>query len=292
MRVSLPETWTIRTVLQWTRAYFEQCNVDAPRLTAELLLAHLLKVERVQLYIDFERPLTKAELKAYRELIQRRRSGEPTQYLVGTKEFYGRRFTVNAQVMIPRPETELLVEASLRAIPEDASTHVLDLCTGAGCIAVSIAAERPQASIVATDLAIGALEVAKMNAAHFKVEAQIIFYQGDLFEPLPTDARYDVIVSNPPYVQRDVMSTLPKEVQREPQRAFDGGRDGIDIIRKIISTAKAFLKPGGMLALEMGDEQGEVVRKLLLQTGYRHVHIEQDWAHCDRFAFCLAAQDS
>lgn len=285
------ESWTIRRVLDWTRAHFEKHAVDAPRLTAELLLANLLKVERVKLYMDLERPLSKEELAAYRALIQRRLAGEPTQYLIGAKEFYGRRFAVDPRVLIPRSETELLVEAALRAVPKDAPARVLDLCTGSGCIAVSIAADRPQASVWATDISHAALEVAKANAARHQVDGRVSFFQGDLFSAFPEDATFDVIVSNPPYIKRGDLAALQKEVQREPVTALDGGEDGLHLLRQIIAAALPRLKAGGLLALEIGDDQGAEVKTLLLQAGYHNVRIEKDMAQNDRLAFGAAPKD-
>ncbi|MEW5737445.1 MAG: peptide chain release factor N(5)-glutamine methyltransferase [Myxococcota bacterium] len=292
MSTSAAEAWTIRKVLDWTRGHFEKHEVDSPRLTAELLLANLLQVERVKLYMDLERPLSKDELAAYRALIQRRLAGEPTQYLVGAKEFYGRRFSVDPRVLIPRSETELLVEAVLRALPKDAPTRVLDLCTGSGCIAVSIAAERPQASVWATDLMAGALEVARGNAARHQVDARVSFFEGDLFAAIPKGAKFDVIVSNPPYVKRGDLPGLQREVQQEPVTALDGGVDGLEVVRGIIDGALPRLKPGGLLALEIGDEQGAATRELLVRAGYHDVRIEKDLARNDRLAFGAAAKDS
>jgi release factor glutamine methyltransferase len=290
--VSAPtESWTIRKVLDWTRGHFEKNDVDAPRLTAELLLAHLLKVERVKLYMDLERPLSKEELAAYRAMIQKRMAGEPTQYLVGSKEFYGRRFEVDARVLIPRSETELLVEAALRNVPKDAPARVLDLCTGSGCIAVSIAAERPQASVWATDLSADALAVAKANAARHQVDSRVTFFQGDLFAAVPADARFDVIVSNPPYVKRGDIPGLQKEVQKEPVLALDGGPDGLDVIRRLVDAALPRLKAGGLLALEIGDEQGAALKELLVRAGYHDVRIEKDLARHDRLALGSKAKD-
>ncbi|NMO23486.1 N5-glutamine methyltransferase family protein, partial [Pyxidicoccus fallax] len=179
------ETWTIRKVLTWTTQHFEKRQVDAPRLTAEILLSHVLKLGRVRLYVDLDRPLSKDELGTFRSLIERRLAGEPTQYLTGVKEFYNRPFKVDARVLIPRPETELLVEAALRMLPKDAPSRALDLCTGSGCIAISLAAERPQATVVATDLSPDACALAKENAEALKVADRVTVLQGDLFSPLP-----------------------------------------------------------------------------------------------------------
>lgn len=279
------ESWTIRRVLDWTKGHFEKQQIDAPRLTAEILLGHVLNLTRVKLFMDLDRPLAKEELATYRALIQRRLGFEPTQYLVGFKEFYGRRFSVDARVLIPRSETELLVEGVLQAIPKDAPARVLDLCTGSGCIAISIAAERPLASVWATDLSPDALAVAKQNAEALGVDGRVTFFQGNLFEPVPTDATFDVIVSNPPYVRLDELPTLQKEVQKEPKLALDGGVDGLVVIRPLVAAAMPRLKAGGTLALEISDDQGAAVKTLLDAAGAVDTRIVKDLARLDRMVF-------
>lgn len=279
------ESWTIRRVLDWTRGHFEKQQIDAPRLTAEILLGHVLNLTRVKLFMDLDRPLTKEELATYRALIQRRLGFEPTQYLVGFKEFYGRRFSVDARVLIPRSETELLVEGVLQAIPKDAPARVLDLCTGSGCIAISIAAERPLASVWATDVSPDALTVAKQNAEALGVDGRVTFFQGNLFEPVPKDATFDVIVSNPPYVRLDELPGLQKEVQKEPKLALDGGADGLVVIKPLVVAAMPRLKPGGTLALEISDDQGAAVKALLDAAGAVDTRIVKDLARLDRMVF-------
>jgi release factor glutamine methyltransferase len=278
------ETWTIRRVLDWTRGHFDKQQVDDPRLTSEILLGHVLTLPRVKLYMDLDRPLTKDELATYRALIQRRLAGEPTQYLVGFREFYGRKFAVDDRVLIPRSETELLVEAALRDVKKDEPSRVLDLCTGSGCVAISIAAERPQASVWATDLMPGPIEVAKKNAEALGVDGRVTFFQGDLFAAVPEGATFDVIVSNPPYVKTSDLATLQREVQKEPRAALDGGADGLDLIRRVVTDGLPRLKPGGLLALEIGDEQGDAVKEIMTRAGCRDVHIEKDLARHDRIA--------
>lgn len=278
------ETWTIRRVLEWTRGHFDKQDIDEPRLTSEILLGHVLNVPRVRLYMDLDRPLSKEELGTYRALIQRRLAFEPTQYLVGFKEFYGRKFTVDSRVLIPRSETELLVEAALRDVSKEGATRVLDVCTGSGCIAISIAAERPQASVWATDLMTGALEVAKKNAETLQVDGRVTFFQGDLLAPIPEGAKFDVIVSNPPYVKAGELATLQKEVRAEPREALDGGDDGLRLIDRLVTAALPRLKSGGLLALEMGEDQGSAVKELLTRAGYHDVRIEKDLARHDRLA--------
>ena len=277
------QAWTVRRVLEWTRGHFDKQDIDDPRLTSEILLGHVLCLPRVKLYMDLDRPLTKEELATYRGLIQRRIAGEPTQYLVGAKEFYGRSFSVDGRVLIPRSETELLVEAVLRDLEKDSPCRVLDVCTGSGCIAVTIAAERPQASVWATDLMPGALEVAKKNAEALQVDGRVTFFQGDLFGPVP-EGTFDVIVSNPPYVKTGDLATLQREVRLEPKEALDGGPDGVTLIARVIQGALPRLKPGGLLALEIGEDEGSAVRELLVRAGYHDVKIEKDLARHERLA--------
>jgi release factor glutamine methyltransferase len=279
------EIWTIRRVIAWTASHFEKKDIDSPRLTAEILLAHVLSTTRVRLYIDLDRPLEARELKAFRGLISRRIEGEPTQYLTGVKEFYNRAFSVDARVLVPRPETELLVDTILRELPKDAPVHVLDLCTGSGCIAASLAAERPLAQVTAVDLSPGACDVAKQNCETLKVAARVQVLEGDLFAPLPREARFELVVSNPPYIRSEEIPALSREVQREPKLALDGGPDGLVLLRRIVSGARAWLKPGGWLALEIAETQGGAVQQLLTDAGYDEVRIDKDLERRDRHAY-------
>ena len=288
MSAAPEERWTVRKVMGWTTTHFEKQNVDAPRLTAEMLLSHLLSIDRVKLYVDIDRPLEKTELAAYRALIQRRIAGEPTQYLVGYKQFYNRRITVDPRVLIPRPETELLVEAVLRGMAQELTAQVLDLCTGSGCIAVTLAAERKGLSVTAVDLSPGAVEVARANAEKLGVGERVKVLQGDLFAPLPPGDRFAVITANAPYVKTGEMKGLQREVQKEPVLALDGGPEGLDVITRIAAEAKAWLADGGLLALEIGDAQGPQVKDILTRAGYRDVIIERDLARLDRLAFARA----
>jgi len=278
------QPWTVRRVLGWTTQHFEKLGLDSPRLTAELLLAHLLHISRVRLYTDLERPLEASELAAYRGLIARRAAGEPTSYLTGSREFYGRTFAVDARVLVPRPETELLVEAVLQAFPRDAEVRVLDLCTGSGCVGITIALERPHARVLATDASPGAVEVARANAAALGAADRFEARLGDLLAPVEGEEPFDVIVANPPYVPAGQLPTLSAEVRREPRLALDGGPDGLDVVRRIAGEAPTLLVPGGLLALEIGDGQGRAVHSLLEAAGYGCVRIEHDLARHDRLA--------
>ncbi len=279
------DVWTIRKLLTWTAQHFEKKGVDAPRLTTEVLLAHVLKTSRVRLYVDLDRPLEKEELAAFKELIARRMKGEPTQYLTGVREFYNRPFKVDSRVLIPRPETELLVAAALEALPKDAPVAALDVCTGSGCIAISLAAERPQASVTATDLSPDACALARENAQALKVDARVNVLHGSLFTPLPPDARFQVVVSNPPYIASGEIAGLSAEVRREPRMALDGGPDGLGLLRQVIEGARRVLAPGGLLALEIGETQGPAVQALLQAAGYENARVEKDLERRDRLAF-------
>jgi release factor glutamine methyltransferase len=277
--------WTVRRVLGFTTAHFDKRSVDAPRLAAELLLAHVLGVDRVRLYTDLDRPLQKEELAAYRALIARRVEGEPVQYLTGRRDFYGRTFQVDSRVLIPRPETELLVEAVLCALPKGGTPRLLDVATGSGCIAVTLAAERPEATVVAADVDAGCCALARANAEAAGVSARVDVREGDLFTPVATEAAFDVVVSNPPYVRTGDLGGLQAEVRREPRLALDGGPEGLSVLLRVVQGAFAHLLPGGLLALEIGEEQGAAVRDLLQSHGYAAVHIEPDLERRDRMAF-------
>jgi release factor glutamine methyltransferase len=277
--------WTVRRVLGFTTQHFNKHQVDAPRLASELLLAHVLKLDRVHLYTDLDRPLDRDELAAYRKLIERRVEGCPVQYLTGERAFYGRTFKVDERVLIPRPETELLVEAVLRALGPEGTPRLLDVATGSGCIGVTLAAERTAATVVATDVDVGCCALARANAEALGVAARVEVRQGDLFSPVSTDAAFDVVVSNPPYVRTGELPGLQKEVQREPRLALDGGPEGLTVLSRVVDTAFLHLVPGGLLALEIGEEQGAAVRDLLSRRGYEAVHVEPDLERRDRMAF-------
>ncbi|HME89807.1 MAG TPA: peptide chain release factor N(5)-glutamine methyltransferase [Myxococcaceae bacterium] len=281
----MSEGWTVRSVLGWTTEYFNRRSIDAPRLTAEVLLAQVMRGDRVQLYIDLDRPLSRAELRECRGLIERRAAGEPTQYLTGKREFYGRPFAVDPRVFIPRPETESVVERVLQEIPKESERRILDLCTGSGCIAVTIAAERPKSPVVATELSAEACEVARANAAALGVADRVRILQGDLFAPLEPGAPFDVLVSNPPYIASGEIPALSAEVRREPALALDGGTDGLEVTRRLAAQACQWLRPGGFFAVEIGDQAGAPVLRLFQAAGFVRTEVGQDFAQLDRMVF-------
>ena len=274
-----PRIWTTLKLLAWTQEYFAKKGVDAPRLTAEVLLAHALSCDRVRLYLDFDKPLGDTELAAYRELVRRRADGEPTAYLTGTREFYGHAFAVDRRVLVPRPETELVVEAALAALPEGG--RALDLCTGSGAIAVSVALGRPGARVVATDVSEEALAVARDNAA--RLGAVVEFATGDLWAAVHADARFDVIASNPPYVPTRELAGLSREVRREPCIALDGGEDGLAVLRRVVAGAPARLVPGGTLVVEMHESHRDVLPGLCLDAGFADARARDDLAGLPRY---------
>lgn len=285
----MSETWTIRRVLLWTAERFQKLGIDSPRLTAEVLLSHALTLDRVRLYVDFDRPLSKPELTQIRDLVARRCTREPTQYITGYREFYSRKLKVDDRVLIPRPETETLIDVVRPLLDGTRPIVVLDLCTGSGCIAVTLAAEMPLATVYATDISDAALAVARENAVEMNVVDRIHFLLGDLFAPLPDNLLFDAIVSNPPYIATGELGTLQPEVQREPRVALDGGADGLKVVQAIAGHAMKRLKPGGFLAMEIGETQGARVGTMLRDFGYRNSRIEKDLARLDRLAVGQAA---
>jgi release factor glutamine methyltransferase len=280
------EAWTTLRLLAWTQGYFLEKGIDSPRLTAELLLAHALGCDRVRLYLDFDKPLGEPELTAYRELVRRRAGHEPTAYLVGRKEFYGRPFQVDARALVPRPETELVLEAALVALPADGAA--LDLCTGSGALGVSLALERPGARVVATDLSALALSLARENAARLGA-ASVSFLEGDLYDPIAPGEHFHVIVSNPPYVPRGELDTLPPEVRQEPRLALDGGADGLELLRRIAAGAPARLRPGGALVLEMHESHQDALPAICLECGFARAEARRDLAGLPRYTVAHVA---
>ena len=260
-------------MLDWTTQRFTDRGVAGARLEAQILLAHVLKCTRMQLYTGFDKPLGDAELAAYRELIKRRLGGEPVAYLVGETEFWSLPFTVDASVLVPRPDTETLVETALTLAPAPAA--ILDLCTGSGVIAVSLAHDRPGARVVATDVSAAAAAVARKNAERNAVADRVDVRVGDLFAPVAGE-RFDLIVSNPPYIATAVIATLSAEVRREPILALDGSADGLAFYDRIAAEAVAHLVPGGVLALEHGFDQADAVAARLTAAGFTDVTLVRD----------------
>ncbi|MEM7434102.1 MAG: peptide chain release factor N(5)-glutamine methyltransferase [Myxococcota bacterium] len=253
-------TWTVRDVIQWSAGDFRTRDLDSPRLDAELLVAEALGTDRVGLYLDLDRPLDDTEKAAVRALVLRRREREPVAYILGYRDFFGHRFGVNEAVLIPRPDTETLVERALACIPEDEPLRVLDVGTGSGAVALSVAAARPKASVTATDVSPAALAVAIANAQSLGLTANVDFREADIVDDLPP---FDVVVSNPPYVTREELAELEPEVRdHEPTLALVGGDDGLDVIRVLVDRVAAVTREGADLLVEVGVGQADRVIEL------------------------------
>jgi release factor glutamine methyltransferase len=284
------ETWTIKRLMDWMSGYFGQKGVDSPRLSAELLLCHVLGLERIQLYTLYDRAVEKAQLEALRGFVKRAVQHEPIAYLVGRCEFYSLPLTITPDCLIPRPETEHLVEKAIMFLRgRQGVQRVLDLCTGSGCIAAAIAKNVPDAQVIATDISDAALKTAALNIEKLKLTDRVQLLRGDLFDPIIEvldQSRFDLIVSNPPYVSEPEYAALDKNVRDyEPKGALLAGRDGLDVYRLILQRVGDFLKPDGALMMEIGYAQGLAVKELLEQAGlFADIRIEKDPARNDRIA--------
>ncbi len=278
------KTWRVIDLIEWTTEYFENHEIPTPRLDAELLLGHLLQKSRLQLYLSFEMPVFQGALSKFRELIKKRVDHTPVSYLTNHKEFMSLNFYVDSRVLIPRPETETLVETVLQHQKD--SCRFVEIGTGCGAIAISFCHQRPDWELIATDLSREALEVARQNALTHNCADRLTFLQGDLFEPLHElpNPRFDWIASNPPYVGIGEASTLPLDVrEHEPEVALFAGTDGLDIIRRIVIEAPQFLNADGKLILEIGCDQSDTVQDLIkAQPAYKRCDVIRDYAGIER----------
>lgn len=268
---STPKTdlWTTRKLLQWTADHLLKKRIDSPKLAAELLMAHVLGMQRIQLYLDMDRPASAAERTAFRELVERAARHEPIQYLVGQAHFYSLPFQVDKSVLIPRPSTETLVEGAIQFLkhtPGHATPRIADVGTGSGCIAISLAVNLPNARVLATDISPAALKLARANADRHAVSDRIDLIRGSLLEPLAGEL-FDMILSNPPYISdAEWAAVAPNVKDFEPVTALRGGHDGLDLIRPLIAHAGRYLKPAGRLAIEISSSQGAAALALAGQT--------------------------
>lgn len=281
--MSASTLWTVREVLSWTRERFSRDGLESARLDAEVLLAHALDMQRVGLYLDLDRPLDDSERGRYRALVSRRLQREPVAYLVGEREFWSRPFAVDARVLVPRPETEILVEQALVTLREFTAPRVLDVGTGSGAIAVTLAAERPDARVVATDVSAAALEVAAANADRHEVD--ITLHAGDLLEALPAqEAPFQLVAANLPYVAPGDRDSLAPELLAEPTGALFAEDGGLALLKRLICAAPAHLqRPGGAVLLEVGMGQAPAVTKLMIDAGISdRVTVHRDLAGVDR----------
>jgi release factor glutamine methyltransferase len=280
--------WTIQKLLNWTTEYLTQKGIDSPRLSAELLISHVTGLKRIELYTQFDKQVPQQQLDRLHDLVKRAGMHEPVAYLTGKTEFYSLELEITADCMIPRPETELLVQRAIEFLRTRSGVqYVCDLCTGSGCIAVAIAKNFTDARVTATDISAAALEVAARNVGKHRLNEHVQLLCGDLFEPVIQQldvSQFDLIVCNPPYVSTAEYEKLDKNVKDyEPESALLAGADGLDVYRKIIVKVDEFLKPGGVLMLEIGYSQGPAVKNLLKQVGiFSEIIIEKDFHDNDR----------
>lgn len=286
--------WAVLDLVKWTTGYFGKRGIDNPRSEAEVLLAHALGKRRIDLYLNYDQPLTGDELQHFKDLIKRRAGGEPVAYITGRREFWSLDLEVNPAVLIPRPETECLVEAVLPFLESSAGgeMRILDLGTGSGAIVIALAHACPGHRYLAVDRSLPALATARRNACRHRVDGHIDWLCADWTAALlPARARFDLVASNPPYIPRGDIDGLQPEIRdHEPRTALDGSADGLACLDRIIAAAHLFLNPGGLLALEMGFDQGDAVRQLADTAGrYTDFRIVKDYSRLDRVAVMCKA---
>jgi release factor glutamine methyltransferase len=277
-----PQTWTIEAVLRWATEDFRARGLEKPLLDAQVLLAHALMTSRTQLVIDAKKPLAPEELARFRDMVKRRRAHEPVAYVLGEREFYGRSFRVDRRVLVPRPDTETLVDVALaRTEACSMSMRALDLCTGSGC--VTLAKQRPTARVHATDVSPDALAVAAENAQRLGAY-NLSLSRGDLFDAIPSGlAPFDVVTANPPYIATAEIASLARDIkEHEPRLALDGGDDGLSLVRRIVAGAPEVLAPGGVLAVEVGAGEAHAAARMFEERGFGHVTITRDYGRIER----------
>lgn len=275
-----PSVWTIGGILEWTKQYFSGKGVDNPRLDAEVLLSHILCRDRLYLYVHYDQPMSVEELAAFRECVRKRAARVPVAYITGEKEFFGLTFSVSPAVLVPRPETELLVETVVKRLAGNPAPRIVDLGTGSGAITVSVLTQLPQATAVAVDISAAALAVAQTNAKRHAVAERVEWMQGDFWQPV--SGLFDAIVSNPPYIPAADVRALAPEVQNEPVLALDGGLDGLDYYRRLLSDGDAYMAPGGFIAIEIGINQAAAIGSLAGKSPFMVADITADYAGIER----------
>ena len=275
-------TWTTGSILAWTRGYFADKGVEDPKISAEWLVGHATGLSRLELYTDFARPLASAELKVLHESIVRRAEGEPLQYITQKAPFRYLELKISPGVLIPRPETEVLVNEVLKELDTvEGEKLVADVCCGSGCIACSLASEREDINVWATDISPEAIALTERNVAALHLKDRIQVRQGDLSAPIDEALRgcFDCVISNPPYIPTSMVDTLPEEVGSfEPRLALDGGADGLDIYRRLLDEANGLLRPGGILGVELHEDTLEEARFLATQASFTDTIVEKDLA--------------
>ena len=286
-KLKRPE-WNIIKLIQWATSYFKAHDIDSPRTAAEILLAHVLNLERIDLYLRYDQPLRDDELNRFKAVLNRRINREPVAYIVGIKGFWSIDLVVTKDVLIPRPETECLVETALEVLSDASSAHpkrILELGTGSGAVILSLASQHPLYLYFASDISANVIGIARLNAKRHHLEGNIHFFLGDWFYPLRLKTCFfDVILSNPPYIKTGELHKLqPEIVAFEPAFALDGGHDGLSSLKQIIDRAHLYLKPGGTLLLEIGHDQKEAVCKMMTACGqYDNFFCKRDYNGYDR----------
>lgn len=278
------DVWTISSLLNWTVNYFKSKNIESARLDAEVLLSHILGQERIYLYVHFDEPMEKAELSKFREYVKKRAQHMPVAYIIGEKEFMGLPFKVTPDTLIPRPDTEILVENVLANADNQGAVKIADIGTGSGAIILSLLANLPKAQGKTVDIAAKAVEVAKENAQSLQVADRCEFFVGDLFAPFAESGdKFDIIVSNPPYIPQADIATLEADVRAyEPVSALTDGGDGLSYYRRLLAEGKRYLKENGFIALEIGIHQAQAVKQIALDNGWQNIKIVKDYAGIDR----------
>ena len=277
--------WTILKILEWTKQYFKGKGVENPRLDAEVLLCAVLNCERIKLYTNFDQPLEDEELTKYRDFVARRGKLEPLAYILGHKEFMDSDFKVTADTLVPRPETELLVEELIKMNEVKGPREILDIGCGSGAILLSLLKELPEARGLGLDINPGAVAVTMENAQNMQLAERCAVLVSDLYKNLPKDDKFNMIVSNPPYIPTEDIKGLAQDVQKEPHEALDGGQDGLDYYRRILEHINDYLLPTGMAAFEIGINQGEPVAELCRTAGFTITTIGKDYGNIDRMVF-------
>lgn len=282
MTTAAKEAWTTRKLLDWLRGALKDKGINDARLCAELLVAHVIGCERLRLYMEADRPATPEELTKLRDLAKRALNHEPVQYLVGEWSFYGITLNTDKRALIPRPESQTLVDETVAAIKasEDRAPLVADVCTGSGCIAIAIASQAPNATVHACDIDADALALARENIERTNLADRVTTFEGDLLAALPNDNTYDAIIANPPYIPDDEWDAVAANVKdHEPTHALRGGADGLDLVRPLIARAADRLRPGGLLAIEIATARADAaLQRLLDDDRYRDGRIVRDFA--------------
>jgi release factor glutamine methyltransferase len=278
---------TVLESIRLSTQYLSEKGIDSPRTNAELLLAGIIGCKRLELYLSFDRPLTEIELKQYREFLKRRGNFEPLQYILGTVEFYGLELNVDSNVLIPRPETEILVETIIKQFSKEQQIVALDIGCGSGNISIALAVNLPLAKIYSTDISNGALAVAKKNSEKFNVHERINFIKHNILkDSLDSLPLFNVIVSNPPYVSKESYAELQKEIRNyEPREAVTDGKDGYTFFKAIAEAASIRLKENGKLFFEIAHGQSDVVKNILMENKFSNIRVIKDYQGIDRVIF-------